>query len=200
MVESDIVTQNFALEAIQTYTISGMVTADGTALELATVNVDGTGLSAVTESDGTYTIYDVESGIYDVTASKEGYSSQTDEVTVDSDEVDVNFVLNEISITPLNMVVETDKETYSRPSFAYITVIVTEDDGITPVAGASVSITITDPQSQEVTGSGVTNSVGMIQFKYRIGPKVSTGTYMVTATADLTGHTTGTGTTTFGVA
>ena len=200
MVESDIVTQNFALEAIPTYTISGMVTADGTALELATVNVDGTGLSAVTESDGTYTIYDVESGIYDVTASKEGYSSQTDEVTVDSDEVDVNFVLNEISITPLNMVVETDKETYSRPSFAYITVIVTEDDGITPVAGASVSITITDPQSQEVTGSGVTNSVGMIQFKYRIGPKVSTGTYMVTATADLTGHTTGTGTTTFGVA
>ncbi len=60
----------------------------------ATVTIEETGQSATTDSDGKYSIADVEEGTYDITAGKEGYSSQTKTVTVDSDTT-VDFALEE---------------------------------------------------------------------------------------------------------
>ena len=203
VVEDDTVTEDFVLEAIPTYTVSGTVTADSNVLEGATVTIAGTELSAGTNYYGYYTLSDVEKGTYDITASKEGYSSQTDEVTVDSDEVAVDFDLSVITVTPLSVVVETDKlTTYSLNSFVYIRVTVTGGDSGSPIEGANVDITIvyTTDGSIAGTGSVITDSNGVSQLKYKILPKALTGTYRVDATAARAGYETGTGTTTFVVA
>ncbi len=90
------VTQDFTLQLIPTHTVSGTVTdADG-ALEGATVVIEETDHSATTDNDGAYEIIDVEEGNYDITASKEGYESETQNVTVESDRT-VDFVLDKIS-------------------------------------------------------------------------------------------------------
>lgn len=199
VVEDATVTQDFVLTAIPTYTVSGTVTdAGGTALEGATVVIEGTGLSAVTGSDGSYAIADVEEGTYDITASKEGYVSQTKTVTVNSD-VTVDFVLEEAQVTALNVVVSTDKAEYSWNSWVYITVTVTDGDG-NPVEGASVDITVYYPDgSVAATGSGTTGSDGTAQFRYRVRQWDPQGTYKVVATAALEGYESGTGETTFKV-
>jgi len=58
----------------------------------ATVTVEGTGWSASTEDDGSYSISDVEAGTYDITTSKSGYINQTETVTVE-DNTTVDFEL-----------------------------------------------------------------------------------------------------------
>jgi len=86
-VEEDVtVTQDFVLGAIPTYTVSGTVKDnEGNALEGATVTIEGTAQSAATDGDGNYSLVDLEEGTYEITASKDGYSSQTKNVKVDSD-------------------------------------------------------------------------------------------------------------------
>jgi hypothetical protein len=79
------------LQAIQIYTlpctVSGTITDKDTEvlLEGATVTIEGTGWSATTEEDGSYSISDVEASTYIITASKLGYSDRTETVTVDGD-------------------------------------------------------------------------------------------------------------------
>lgn len=95
--EDQTVTQDFTLEAIPSYTVSGTVTDAGwDALEGAKVTIEETGQSDTTASDGTYEITDVEEGTYDITASKDGYVSQTKTETVDEDKT-VSFVLEEMT-------------------------------------------------------------------------------------------------------
>jgi len=63
-----------------TGSISGTVTDDGvpaTAISGATVVVEGTALSATTDTLGDYTIGQIPEGTYDVTASASGFSSAT---------------------------------------------------------------------------------------------------------------------------
>ncbi|MBE0517118.1 MAG: S8 family serine peptidase [Methanophagales archaeon] len=200
VIKDDTVTQDFTLEAIPTYTVSGTVTdTKDTALEGAIVTIAGTELSATTEGDGSYSISEVKDGTYDITASKEGYSSQTNKtVTVNEDTV-VNFALEEITVTTLNVKVTTDKEQYSRNSWVYITVTVTDTED-QAVGGASVGLTVYYPdESVAATGSGTTNSNGIVELRYRVMPKAPTGDYKVVATADLEGYETGTGETMFKV-
>lgn len=89
---------NFELESeddvpVPTYIVSGTVTdIDGIALEGATVTIEGTSHSDVTGNDGSYQIADVDEGAYNITASKAGYESETQNVTVDGD-ITVNFTL-----------------------------------------------------------------------------------------------------------
>jgi hypothetical protein len=58
----------------------------------ATVIIEGTGWSATTEDDGSYSISDVEAGTYNITTSKSGYINQTETVTVE-DDTTVDFEL-----------------------------------------------------------------------------------------------------------
>jgi hypothetical protein len=93
-----IATQDFTPQAIQTYTVSytvsGTVTDKDTEEPIvgAMVIIKGTGWSATTEDDGSYSISDVEAGTYDITASKSGYINQTETITVE-DDITVDFEL-----------------------------------------------------------------------------------------------------------
>ncbi|MCL5877898.1 MAG: Ig-like domain-containing protein [Candidatus Bathyarchaeota archaeon] len=99
----------------------------------------------------------------------------------------------------MSVTVTTDKTTYSKNSFAYITVTVKDTLTDSPLAGAAVTVTVTDPSGRAASGSGTTNTDGIAQFKYRVGPQATTGTYNVEATASLAGYTPATGKTYFTV-
>ncbi len=102
------------------------------------------------------------------------------------------------SAATLFVAVTPDKTTsYTQNSFAYITVTVTANGVL--VSGASVTLTVTDPNLGTALGSGTTNANGQIVFKYRIGPNALVGTYTATAQASATGYNPGTGSTTFTV-
>lgn len=87
-----------------TGTITGnVVDLTGTPIEDAQVDLQGTGLTANTSSDGSYIINNVPAGLYNVTSRKTGYFLRTSlSVTVISDTVtSVNFNLPEApSVTP----------------------------------------------------------------------------------------------------
>jgi len=94
--------------------------------------------------------------------------------------------------------VATDKPSYGKGETAVITVTVT--DGSSPVAGASVSLSITTPNGKTYSGNGTTDSNGQASFNYRTNPKKDgSGTFNVSATATLAGYTPGSGATTFTV-
>lgn len=82
-----------------TGTIAGVVTVKtpkGPGIEGATVSVD-TDQSTTTGADGTYTITDVPTGERSITASAEGFKSQTKRATVDPDTTTtVNFALKSL--------------------------------------------------------------------------------------------------------
>lgn len=110
---------------------------------------------------------------------------------------------NEASATPsaaktLSVTVATNKASYSRGSYVYITVTVKDATSGSPLQGASVQVTVYYPNgSVAATGSGTTSSNGTVRFTYRIPRNGQTGTYKVSATASLAGYQTGAGQTTF---
>jgi len=115
---------------------------------------------------------------------------------------------NEANATPsassaktLSVTVLTDKATYSRGSYVYITVTVKDSITGNPLQGVSVKVTVYYPSGSVAwTGSGTTGSSGTVRFTYRVGRSAQVGTYKVAATASLTGYQSGTGQTTFNVA
>jgi uncharacterized protein YfaS (alpha-2-macroglobulin family) len=114
---------------------------------------------------------------------------------------------NEANATPsasaktLSVAVVTDKATYSRGSYVYITVTVKDSITGNPLQGVSVKVTVYYPSGSVAwTGSGTTGSNGTVRFTYRVGRSAQRGTYKVAATASLTGYQSGTGQTTFNVA
>ena len=71
-------TVNFNLSPVTYGTISGYVrNTSGTAISGATVSTNTGGYSTTSGSDGGYTLSNVAAGTYNVTASKTGYQSQT---------------------------------------------------------------------------------------------------------------------------
>jgi subtilase family serine protease len=113
---------------------------------------------------------------------------------------------NEASATPstvktLGVTVATDKATYSRGSYVYVTVTVKDSITGNPLQGVSVKVTVYYPSGSVAwTGSGTTGSNGTVRFTYRVGRSAQRGAYKVAATASLTGYQGGTGQTTFNVA
>lgn len=112
---------------------------------------------------------------------------------------------NEASATPsatststLTVTLSPTDASYSTNSFIYPTVTVTYNN--TGLQGASVNVTILYPNGSTAwTGSGTTNSSGVVQFKIRIQKNAPTGTYTESATASLSGYQSGSDTTTFTV-
>jgi hypothetical protein len=97
----------------------------------------------------------------------------------------------------LLVTVTTNQPSYTTGSWAYITVHVTGSG--TPIGGASVVVTVTNPIGGTASGTGTTNSNGDATFRYRIGGGAPPGTYTIGATATATGYNTGSGSTNFTV-
>ncbi|MDE1842850.1 MAG: fibronectin type III domain-containing protein, partial [Thaumarchaeota archaeon] len=109
---------------------------------------------------------------------------------------------NEASATPqqtptLSVSVTTDHTSYLRGGHAHITVQVLSNS--TPISGASVTVSVTAPNSSTSQSTGTTGSNGSITFTYNIGKHAPLGTYTVNAKASASGYTSGSGSTTFQV-
>ena len=105
------------------------------------------------------------------------------------------FTLTVNPATTSNMVVviSTDKEIYSRNSYAQITVKVS--DSATPsagVAGATVQLTITNPKGGSSIRTLTTDSSGSASTTYTIQRNARTGLYHLNAVASAPGYNPGT--------
>ena len=182
-------------------TIAGKVTKSdgGAAISGATVSVD-TGQSTTTADIGTYSITDVSTGERQVTASADGFESQTKTATVtDGLTTDVNFALAAVTTaTKVSVTVTTDEDSYVNRENVQITVTVT--DGTNPVEDADVQVVVTTANGNKLAGDGTTNNDGVAKFRFKVNSKRhGVGTYTVDATASKDGFESGSGSTTFKV-
>jgi subtilisin len=180
---------DFALNPIPVGTITGEVTnrKDGTPISGATVTVD-TGQSSTAAMDGTYTITSVPTGARSVTASADGFHSQTKPANVtESGTTTVDFALTQVS-TPTVVLVTLPSGTdgYAteggRHGDRHLSVTVAlEDDLGGPVAGASLSIVLMNLSTYQMwTGTGTTGSDGEVTFRLKNAPA---GWYMTGVTS-----------------
>ena len=184
-----------------TGSIGGTVTNafGGAAIAGATISLD-TGQSTTTAGDGSYTITDVPTGDRSVTASADGFESQTKTATVNENQTTIiDFTLNEAPAAPtLSVSVTMNKDSYVNKEQAEITVTVT--DGTNPVEGAAVNVEITTAKGRKLSGSGTTDESGVLKLTYKVNSKRDgVGTYEVDATASKAGLESGSGSTTFEV-
>jgi hypothetical protein len=131
----------------------------------ATVNVSVTSPSSA--PDGFYNI-----GVTGVNAAASNYSA-SGSVTCS--------IMSGLAVS-----VASDQASYTRNQSATITSVVTA--GGSPVAGASVSFTMTKANGSKVTGMATTGANGSAVFKYRFNKqKDPVGMYQVAADANLNG-------------
>jgi len=183
IVKDKIVTQDFVLQAIPTYTVSGTVTdAENSVLVLegVTVTIEETGQLSITGNDGAYAISDVEGGTYNITAVKEGYSSQNKIVFVEED-ITVNFALEEITEELQKLRVYSIDMWYkpagpNRFVSTKVKIVLSND---TAVSGATVYLKTTLPDGSQVSSSGDTADDGTITFETK---SRQIGTYISTVT------------------
>lgn len=85
-----------SVSTVVAQSITGNV-KDKTGIPLPGVNViiDGTSKGAVTDFDGLYTINNVESGTYTLSATYLGFKKYTQSVTIQNTDITVNFVMTE---------------------------------------------------------------------------------------------------------
>lgn len=157
----------------------------------AMVSVDGTDYSATTDNDGYYIISNIPVGTYNVTATAEGYVSETKEATVNENlttTVDFNLAAEGDQTDPEP---EPEPGTVSVESIMYstsggrlgdrhlqVTVALVDDAG-NPVADASVSIDLNRDGSLYASSSGTTGSNGTVTFSFNNAPS---GTYTTEVT------------------
>lgn len=170
--------------------ISGTVTrsSDGAAIFGASISTN-TGQSTTTSSDGSYTLLDVPTGNRLVTASANGFESQTKTATVYEDQTtNVGFVLVPIqSGGNLNVDVSTDKDTYTIGERVLIAVTVTAVDG-SGIEGAVVDVQISTSTGKLYGGEATTNSAGEVVFNFKIKKPDGIGDYDVDANASKSGY------------
>ena len=147
---------------VQTGNITGKVTSPtGTALALATVSAYQSGTlikSTTTLTDGTYTLANLNSGSYDLTATLSGYQSQTKtgiSVAAGGTTSGINFSL-----------------TSSSQQYGSVTGVVTNQNG-TVASGMIVTASI-----GRTKYTAITNSSGVYTFT-----NLPTGSYTVKATS-----------------
>ena len=165
-----------------TGTIAGTVTSGGAAIEGATASVD-TGQSATTAGDGSYTIADVPVGERSVTASADGFESQTQAANV----IDGNTTYGvdfDLDPTPMGSAVSVSFIEYAteggRNGYKHLSITVAlEDDLGNPVADASLTIDLFRDGSLVGSGSSTTNADGTATF---ILKNAQSGTYTTTVT------------------
>jgi len=170
-------------------TIAGIVTdatTENNPINGVTIEVD-TGQTALTGVDGFYSIADVLTGERTVTASVNGYVSQSKPVTVVDDQTStVNFTLKPV---PEGQTMYVENITFSskvagKNLFLYTTVKVVNGTG-DPLGGASVSMTLSYVSGSSWNFSGTTGSDGKVIFNLN---KASSGNYTATVTTLVFGN------------
>ena len=168
-----------------TGTIAGTVTDTNTGAGIAgaSVTVEGSGLSGTTAENGSYTIADVPEGTHTVTASAEGYESQSKENVVV--EADITTIVD-FALAPAAAptgIMSVDSITFSGKKagpnlFFYTTVKVVLEDR-SAVDGARVEMTLTHESGSSYNFAGDTSSVGTVKFTLLKAP---TGGYTAKVT------------------
>jgi thermitase len=156
--------------------ITGSVTdaTDGSPIVGAAVT-DGT-RTTTTDASGTYTIADVPTGSYEVTASKEGYESTTGGVTVTpGTAVVIDFSLGPQSPRlPDTNTMWVDSIRFIRNGKnLVIEVNVVSDNSALP--GAAVGLRLECTNSKVWSFSGITDSAGLVKFR---AGKMPVGSYL----------------------
>lgn len=90
----------------------------------------------------------------------------------------------------LVVAVTTDKTAYRMGETIYITVSVTDTSGL-PVGEAAVSVEVLTASGRRSTASGTTGGDGRAYFQYKTKRPDGTGSYTISASADKTGYTSG---------
>ncbi|MEM2926587.1 MAG: S8 family serine peptidase [Candidatus Bathyarchaeia archaeon] len=149
--------------------------------------------------------YNASSGYWEADWDTTTVADGSHKITVKATDEAGNSDEKTITVTVANAVktltvsVSTDKTTYRRGGYVYITVKVADNFG-SPVGGATVVVTVYYPSGLLAgIGSGTTGSNGVVVFRYKIPSLAPRGTYTVLATASKIGYETGTGETTFKV-
>jgi hypothetical protein len=173
---------NFGLIPVTaTYgSIEGVVTnSEGAPISGASVT-DGS-RSASTNDVGFYQLADVPVGDYTVTASAEGYESESKEVSVISGNIaKVNFFLSDAITDPSSMTVsDISYATEGKGRHLLVTVWVIGGSGYL-VSGATVSIELYLDNTMRSSSSGTTGSNGGVTFKY---PNAPSGIYSTKVTS-----------------
>ena len=169
-------------------TIAGKVTdaaSADSAIGAATVVVDveGTSLSAVTDTSGYYEITNVVEGTYTVTTSAEGYENANQGVTVSADaQSTANFALKSLPAPPApgKIYVSDIDMTFIKAAagrntfYTAIAAVTVVDENGTPVEGAVVSGHWSGATKD--TDSGVTDTIGQVSLNSNKvkNPKIGT--------------------------
>jgi hypothetical protein len=134
---------DFTLALVTRGTISGRVSdADGADISGATVLIEGTDLSATTDDVGTYTIADIPTGEYQVTASADDYQPETKSVpVVEGETTIVDFVLEskaEEIAESMHIAALDGHSNREGPTWTATVTIKVVDNLGSPVSGATV--------------------------------------------------------------
>lgn len=95
--------------------------------------------------------------------------------------------------------VSTDKTSYTINSTVHLQIKVTDSSTGISIPGATVKITLIEPNGTTVGGTVTTNSNGVIYISGKIGRNYPTGTYGVKASASVLGYNTANGSALFQV-
>jgi subtilisin len=179
---------------------AGTGNLDGTVIDVlnnaisgAVIQVDGTSYSASTDDNGKYAINGIPVGTYNVTASAQGYVSQTSSAVVtESATTTLDFVLDtdDGGTTPdPGTSVSVTSITYSisggRNNDRHLHVEVSlEDDKGYPVANASVGIELLRDGLHYGLSSATTGSNGTVKFSFNNAPAGTYTTDVTNVTAD----------------
>jgi hypothetical protein len=100
--EGKTTTQDFNLQEVPTSSVSGLVTGDNSeAIYNALVTIEGTNLSGYTDETGFYSISGVAQGGYQITASAQGFADVTQDISVLTSNITVNFSLKPMSTSSI---------------------------------------------------------------------------------------------------
>ncbi len=165
-----------------TGSVSGVVlsAADNSPIAGATVSAD-TGQSALTDTNGAYTLGGVPTGTRAITASAVGYLSGSQSVSVSQNATTAADFSLSVAVAPTTVGVGcvTYTTTGSQGRDLRFTVRALDDFG-NPVAGAQVNISVNLNGSLFGTGTGaITNSNGQASYTAKNAPN---GTYTTTVT------------------
>lgn len=149
-------------------------------------------LDGVTLHTGaSFTTAELPVGTYTIVASvtDSGDLTANDQVTVIVTQTGVEQTLDASIVT--------DKDSYVDREKVNVTVTAKDQAG-TPVASASVSVTLTSSNGTQVTYTGITGTTGEYIFSYRLNVrKTGSGTYSLLATVSKAGYTSAEATDTF---
>lgn len=88
--------------------------------------------------------------------------------------------------SPLSATVSSLKNSYSKGDTVQLTAFVYQ--GLSPISGAAVNFVITKPNGVTVSGSATTGINGQATFKFRLGRKDLSGTYLVKISTTVNGQ------------